>query len=28
LYRDAMRMVGVSKTSTFHELGRSLGMPI
>ena len=28
LYRDAMRMVGVSKTTTFHELGRSLGMPI
>jgi Zn-dependent peptidase ImmA (M78 family) len=28
LYRDAMRMVGVSRVETFHELGRSLGMPV
>lgn len=27
-YRDAMRMVGVAKVRTFHELGRSLGMPV
>jgi Zn-dependent peptidase ImmA (M78 family)/transcriptional regulator with XRE-family HTH domain len=24
LYRDALRMLGISKTETFHELGRSL----
>ena len=24
LYRDAMRMLGISKTETFHELGRTL----
>lgn len=28
LYRDAFRMLGIAKTSTFNELGRSLGMPI
>ncbi len=28
LYRDAMRMLGVSKVATFNELGRSLGYPI
>ena len=28
LYRDAFRMLGVSKTSTFNEFGRSLGFPI
>lgn len=28
LYRDAFRMLGVSKTATFHELGRTLGYPI
>ncbi len=26
LYRDAFRMLGVSKTSTFNELGHSLGV--
>lgn len=26
LYRDAMRMLGVKKVSTFNELGRSLGV--
>lgn len=26
LYRDAYRMLGVKKTATFNELGRSLGM--
>lgn len=26
LYRDAMRMVGVSRVETFHELGRSVGV--
>ena len=26
LYRDAMRMLGIAKTSTFHELGRSVGV--
>jgi hypothetical protein len=24
LYRDAFRMLGISKTETFNELGRSL----
>jgi len=24
LYRDALRMLGISKTETFHELGRTL----
>jgi Zn-dependent peptidase ImmA (M78 family) len=28
LYRDAFRMLGVSKTSTFENMGRSVGMPI
>jgi Zn-dependent peptidase ImmA (M78 family) len=28
LYRDAMKMVGISKVETFNELGRSLGYPI
>lgn len=28
LYRDAMRMLGVSKVETFNELGRSLRFPI
>lgn len=28
LYRDAMRMIGVSKVETFNELGRSLRFPI
>ena len=27
LYRDAFRMLGISKTATFHELGRTLGYP-
>jgi Zn-dependent peptidase ImmA (M78 family)/transcriptional regulator with XRE-family HTH domain len=27
LYHDAFRMLGIAKTSTFNELGRSLGMP-
>lgn len=27
LYRDAFRMLGITKTSTFNELGRSLGLP-
>jgi len=26
LYRDSLRMLGFSKISTFHELGRNLGM--
>ncbi|MGH7720974.1 MAG: ImmA/IrrE family metallo-endopeptidase [Gemmatimonadaceae bacterium] len=28
LYRDALRMLGISKVATFHELGRSLHFPI
>lgn len=28
LYRDAFRMLGISKTETFHELGRRLNFPI
>lgn len=28
LYRDAFRMLGISKTKTFHELGRSLNFLI
>jgi Zn-dependent peptidase ImmA (M78 family) len=28
LYRDAMRMVGVARVETFHELGRSVGVAI
>jgi Zn-dependent peptidase ImmA (M78 family) len=28
LYRDAFQMLGIAKTSTFNELGRSLGMPL
>jgi len=27
LYRDAFHMLGIAKTGTFHELGRSLGLP-
>lgn len=27
LYRDAFRMLGISKTGTFNELGRALGFP-
>ncbi len=27
LYRDAFRMLGIAKTATFNELGRSLGFP-
>jgi transcriptional regulator with XRE-family HTH domain len=26
LYRDAMRMLGISKTETFHEIGRALAL--
>lgn len=28
LYRDAFRMLGISKTTTFNEFGRSLNFPI
>jgi Zn-dependent peptidase ImmA (M78 family) len=28
LYRDTFHMLGISKTATFNELGRSLGLPI
>jgi Zn-dependent peptidase ImmA (M78 family) len=28
LYRDAMRLVGVSKVETFNELGRTLNFPV
>lgn len=28
LYRDAFRMLGISKTETFQELGRSLNFPL
>lgn len=28
LYRDAFRMLGISKTSTFNEFGRSMNFPI
>lgn len=28
LYRDAFRMLGISKTETFHELGRSMNFTI
>lgn len=28
LYRDAMRMLGISKVETFNELGRSLRFPV
>jgi Zn-dependent peptidase ImmA (M78 family) len=27
LYRDAFQMLGIAKTGTFNELGRSLGLP-
>lgn len=27
LYRDAFRMLGIARTATFNELGRSLGLP-
>lgn len=27
LYRDAFHMLGIAKTATFNELGRSLGLP-
>ena len=27
LYRDAFHMLGIAKTATFNELGRSLGFP-
>lgn len=28
LYRDAFRMLGIAKTATFNEFGRSLGFPV
>lgn len=28
LYRDAFRMLGIAKTETFNEFGRSLGLPV
>ena len=28
LYRDAFRMLGIAKTSTFNEFGRSLAFPV
>lgn len=28
LYRDAFRMLGVSKTETFNKIGREVGMPL
>lgn len=28
LYRDALRLAGLKKVSTFHEIGRRLGFPI
>jgi Zn-dependent peptidase ImmA (M78 family) len=28
LYRDAFRMLGIAKTSTFNEFGRSLNFPL
>ena len=28
LYRDAFRMLGIAKTSTFNEFGRSLNFPV
>lgn len=28
LFRDAFHMLGIAKTSTFNELGRSLGLPV
>ena len=28
LYRDAFRMLGISKTGTFNEFGRSLNFPV
>jgi hypothetical protein len=28
LYRDAFRMLGISKVETLHEIGRSLELPI
>jgi hypothetical protein len=28
LYRDAFHMLGIAKTSTFNEFGRSLGYPV
>jgi len=28
LYRDAFRMLGIAKTNTFNEFGRSLNFPV
>jgi hypothetical protein len=28
LYRDAFRMLGIAKESTFREFGRALGYPL